>query len=111
MNRPEKRDPGDETMVRRSHGLRATTRKKFTKGPRYRGNPPISRMFQTFEAGEKANIVIDPAVHKGQPHHRFHGLTGEVTGMQGETFKVKVKVGGMVKLLLIRPEHLRKVKS
>ena len=98
-------------MVKRSKGLRSSTRKKFTKSPRYRGNPPISRMFQTFEVGQKANIVIDSAVHRGQPHHRFHGLTGEVTGTQGEAYTVKVRVGGMYKTLIIRPEHLRVVKS
>jgi len=97
-------------MVKRSKGLRSTTRKKFTKSPRHRGNPPVSRMLQTFEVGQKANIVIDSAVHKGQPHHRFHGLTGEVTGMQGEAFTVKVRVGRMYKILIIRPEHLRVAK-
>ena len=102
---------GDETMVRRSRGLRATTRKKFTKSPRNRGNPPVSRMLQRFEVGQKANIVIDPAVQKGQPHHRFHGLTGEVTGRQGEAFTVKVKVGGKEKVIIIRPEHLRIAKG
>ena len=96
-------------MVRRSKGLRANTRKKFSKRPRYRGNPPISRMFQQFEVGQKANIVIDPSVHKGQPHHRFHGLTGVITGRQGEAYTVSVKTGGMLKTLLIRPQHLRVV--
>ena len=98
-------------MVRRSRGLRSTTRKKFTKSPRDRGNPPVSRMFQDFKVGEKANIVIDPAIQKGQPHHRFHGFTGVVTGKQGDAFLVKVKVGGLEKTLIIRPEHLRTVKS
>jgi large subunit ribosomal protein L21e len=96
--------------MQRSWGLRSTTRKKFTKNVRDRGNPPISHMLQKFEVGQKANIVIDPSVQKGQPHHRFHGLTGVVTGMQGEAFTMKVKVGNALKDIVIRPEHMTMVK-
>jgi large subunit ribosomal protein L21e len=95
-------------MVRRSKGIRVNTRKKFRRRPRDRGLSPITRALQDFEIGEKANIVIDPSIHGGQPHHRFHGLTGEVVGKQGNSFLVKVKDGGKQKTLIIRPEHLRK---
>ena len=97
-------------MARRSKGIRVNTRKKFRRKPRERGLSPITRALQEFAVGEKANIVIDPSIQSGQPHHRFHGMTGEVTGMQGEVFKVMVKTGNMKKILLIRPQHLRVVK-
>jgi len=95
-------------MVRRSHGLRVNTRKKLSRRSRDRGLSPITRALQTFEIGEKANIVIDPSVQSGQPHHRFHGHTGEVVGKQGNSFLIKIKDGGKTKTLIVRPEHLRK---
>jgi large subunit ribosomal protein L21e len=98
-------------MVKRSRGPRSATRKKLSKKPRERGLSPITKSLQKFEIGEKACIVIDPSSHKGQPHPRFHGLTGEVIGLQGNTYKIDVKVGNKVKTLLVRSEHLKKIKS
>ena len=98
-------------MVNRSKGLRSKTRNKLRKKPGERGPPPISRVIQRFDVGQKAHIVIDPGVQKGQPHPRFHGLTGEILGNQGEAYLVGVKVGGKHKSLVIRPQHLRQVKA
>jgi large subunit ribosomal protein L21e len=95
-------------MVRRSKGIRAKTRSKFKKKPREKGLPSTTRLFQKFETGEKASIVIDPSVHKGQPHRRYYGLTGTISGMQGKAYLVDVKVGGKMKTLIVRPEHLVK---
>ncbi len=95
--------------MRRSKGTRQGTRNILRKKPRDRGLIPITRALQQFEEGEKARIILEPSVHKGQPHRRFHGKTGVVVGMQGEAFKVKVFDGNMEKIVLTRPEHLRKV--
>ncbi len=97
-------------MVKRSKGFRSKTRKKLSRRPRERGLSPITRTLQVFDVGEHVNIVIDPSKHKGQPHPRFHGLTGTVIGTQGKTYMLNVKVGNMEKKLLVRPEHLRKNK-
>ena len=97
-------------MVKRSKGFRSKTRKKLRKHPRERGLSPITRIFQEFEEGEHVNIIVDPSIHKGQPHPRFHGLTGTVMGTQGEAYLLDVKVGKKIKKLIIRPEHLRKIK-
>ncbi len=78
------------------------------KRARDRGLSPITRMFQKFEIGEKASINLDPSVHKGMPHVRFHGRTGTVSGMQGDAYLVDVRMGGKVKKVIVRPEHLRK---
>lgn len=98
-------------MVRRSKGQRCNTRHKLHKKPRERGLSPITKSLQKFEVGEKASIVIDPSIHKGQPHPRFHGLTGMIIGLQGNTYKLDVKVGRKNKTLLVRSEHLKKIKS
>ena len=98
-------------MVKRSKGFRSKTRKKLSKHPRERGLSPITRVLQAFDEGEHVNIVIDPSMHKGQPHPRFHGLTGTVVGTQGEAYILSVKVGKKDKKLLVRPEHLRKIRA
>ncbi len=87
------------------------TRRKFTKKPRYRGLAPITHYLQVFEVGEKAHIIIDSGSNKGRPHHRFHGLTGEVTGMQGASYLVQIKDGNMAKTIIVNPEHMKKVKG
>jgi len=54
------------------------------------------------------NIVLDPSIHRGMPHPRFHGKTGTVVGNQGRSFVVKVRDGNKMKTVVSRPEHLRK---
>ena len=94
-------------MVRRSKGLRSKSRYVLSKKPRERGMHVITTTLQEFEEGRSVDIRIDPSVHKGQPHRRFHGLTGKVVGKQGDAYLVDTKVGNMTKKLVIRPEHLR----
>ena len=94
--------------MQRSRGFRSKTRQLLKKKPRARGLSPITRGFQTFEEGEKVNIVIDPSIHKGMPHSRSHGLTGVVTGIRGTAYEVSVNVGGKTKIVVSRPEHLVK---
>lgn len=96
-------------MVKASKGPREGTRLKFRKRPRDRGHPPLTRFFQEFEPGDRAAIVIEPSVHKGQPDKRFHGTTGIVEGRQGRAYVVAVRMGGVVKRALATPAHLRKV--
>jgi len=95
-------------MVRASKGLRHKTRKVLSKSPRKRGLSPITHEFQNFEVGESVNIVLDPSIHHGMPHSRFHGKTGVVAGNQGRSFVVKVRDGNKMKTVISRPEHLRK---
>ena len=94
--------------MQRSRGTRSKTRQILKKKPRARGLSPITRGFQTFEPGEKVNIVIDPSIHSGMPHSRFHGLTGVVIGQRGAAFEVSVKDGNKTKIVVARPEHLVK---
>jgi len=95
-------------MVKASRGMRRRTRNVLSKSPRRRGLSPITSEFQKFEAGEKVNIVLDPSIHRGMPHPRFHGKTGTVVGNQGRSFVVKVRDGNKMKTVVSRPEHLRK---
>ena len=95
-------------MVRTSKGLRFRTRKLLSKKPRQRGMSPITYALQTFESGDKVHIIIDPSVHKGQPHKRFYGLTATVVDSRGEAYILELKQGRKTKQVIARPEHLRK---
>jgi large subunit ribosomal protein L21e len=52
------------------------------------------------------HVLIDPSIHKGMPHPRFHGKTGEVVGMRGRAFVLLVTDGNATKTLITLPEHL-----
>jgi len=97
-------------MVKASKGYRRRTRYVLQRRARDRGLSPITRAFQTFEVGDKVNVNIDPSIHKGQPHVRFHGHTGTVSGMQGRAYMLDVRMGDKMKQILVRPEHLKKSK-
>ncbi len=89
---------------KKAKGTRAKTRKKFSR----RGSKPtINKILGEFHEGEKVLIKIDSSVHSGIPHHRYHGFTGVVSGMQGKVVKVELKKGGVDKELLISPSHLK----
>ncbi len=96
-------------MVKRSKGLRSKSRHILRKKPRDRGTISITRALQQFEEGDIVNIVIDPSIHKGMPHIRFHGKTGKIKGKQGESYIVGISDGKKNKSLIIKPEHLRRV--
>ncbi len=95
-------------MVRKSHGPRARTRKKLSKG--YREKFTVTKYLKEFEIGSYVAIVIDPSSHKGRPFHRFHGKTGKIVGKRGRAYIVEVRDGGKIKKVFATPEHLKEVK-
>lgn len=95
-------------MGKASKGGRRRTRKVMQKRARERGLSTLTRAFQKFDVGEKASVSLDPSIHKGQPHVRFHGRTGVVVGAQGNAYMLEVRDGGKTKRIIVRPEHLRK---
>jgi len=94
-------------MVKRSHGYRSNTRKIMTKKPRQRGLPPLGRLLRTYNEGERVEIIIDPSVHGGQPHRRYHGRVGIIKGRRGRAYEVLTTLGKKTKMLIVRPEHIR----
>ncbi len=92
-------------MAQKSKGMRRKTRKKLTKDSDQ--SSKISRYLQGFEDGQQVLIDIDPSVHEGMPHPRFHGRTGVVKERRGRSVVVTVKDGGKEKEFTIHPAHLR----
>ena len=97
-------------MVKRSRGLRTKSRHILRKKPRDRGISSITRALQEFEIGENVNVDIDPSAHKGMPHPKFQGFTGKIEGTQGDAYLVGIKEGNKHKTIIVRPEHLGRVK-
>jgi large subunit ribosomal protein L21e len=95
-------------MVKASKGIMRKTRQKFRKRAGKRGLSPITRALQQFEEGDKVTVFIDSGVHKGQPHKRFHGLTGKVVEKRGRAYVIDVRFGGKIKKAIALPEHLKR---
>lgn len=95
-------------MVKASKGIMEKTRQKLRRNPRERGLSPITRSLQTFEVGDRATIVIDGSIHRGWPHHRFHGLTGTVVERRGRAYVLDVRFRSKIKKAIVLPEHLRR---
>ena len=87
--------------------MKKKSRDKMSKTVRARGISPVVRAIQEFERGAKVHVLIDPSIHKGMPHPRFHGKTAEVVGKRGRAFVLKVTDGDATKTLITLPEHLK----
>ena len=86
--------------------MRKKSRDKLSRTVRARGKSSVVRAIQEFETGAMVHVIIDPSIHKGMPHPRFHGKTGEVVGKRGRAFVLKVTDGNATKTLITLPEHL-----
>ena len=94
-------------MVVRSKGFRSKTRHKLSKHPRTRGKPPVTHSLRDYPPGTKVAITINASVHKGMPHPRFQGLTGNVIERRGDAFVIELFSKNKLKTIIARPEHLR----
>lgn len=94
-------------MVVRSKGFHSKTRHKLAKHPRTRGAPPPSHALRDFPPGTKVAVTLNPSVHKGMPHPRFQGLTGNVIARRGDAFVIELFNKNKLKTIISRPEHLR----
>jgi len=90
-----------------SRGTRRKSRYKLKKSIRERGLSPPSRAIQEFKAGQRVHIDIDPGVHKGMPHPKFHGRTAKVLGRRGRAYILEVRDGNMMKRIIAHPQHLK----
>jgi large subunit ribosomal protein L21e len=96
-------------MVKASKGLRRRTRSKLRKNAREKGLSTVARKLVSYKVGERACIVIDPSVHQGQPHHKFHGTTGTIKGSQGRSYVLEIRTGGKNKRIIASPAHLKRI--
>ncbi len=95
-------------MVKRIGGLRRKSRYKFRKEKRQRGKISITRYFQSFNAGDRIYLSVEPAVQKGMYYPRFMGKTGIVKGKRGRCYEILINDIGKEKTLIVHPVHLKK---
>ncbi len=97
--------------MRKSKGYRSKTRRLLTKSPRRKGMDPLGPLLHEYVEGEQVNIQINPSVHKGMPHRRFHGKIGKILEKRGRAYIVEVRDGEQVKRIIALPNHIKPYKT
>jgi large subunit ribosomal protein L21e len=92
--------------MRKSKGYRAKTRALLRRKPREKGKTGLSKILREYTFGEKVVVKIDPSIHKGMPHRRYHGRIGVIAEKKGQAYIVNVTQGDATKQIIVRPEHL-----
>ena len=77
---------------------------------RERGKMPLSHVFKEFKVGDRVALIRDLS-RKGRFPKQFQGRTGTVVGKSGKAFIVKFLNGGVYKKLVVKPVHIKKLKS
>jgi large subunit ribosomal protein L21e len=93
-------------LGRKAKGYRRKTRYILKRKPRERGKTGLSKVLREYEPDEKVVIKLDPSVHKGMPHRRFHGKIGVISEKRGGSYVVNVSQGKAIKEIIVRPEHI-----
>jgi large subunit ribosomal protein L21e len=97
-------------LGRKAKGFRRKTRSLLKRNPRERGKTGLSQVLQEYEPDEKVVVKIDPSVHKGMPHRRYHGKIGVIVNKRGRSYVVNVSMGEAVKEIIVRPEHITPIR-
>ena len=93
-----------------SRGYRRKTRSLLRRKAREKGKTGLSKILREYESGDRVVINLNPRIHKGMPHRRFHGRVGIVKSKRGRAYVVDVTQGDALKTITIRPEHLEPFK-
>jgi len=97
--------------MKKSKGYRTRTRRLLKKKPREKGKLRMSKLLHQYQPGNHVVVKIDPSVHKGMPHKRYHGKVGTIVDKRGRSYIVSVRQGDAVKEIIVRPEHLEPYKE
>ena len=91
----------------KSKGFQNRTRKLFRKSARQKGLKSLRYLLEPIDVGQRVDILLNSAMQKGRPHRRYNGKSGGVVEKRGQSYVIDVKIGGKVKTIIARPEHLR----
>jgi len=80
------------------------------KRARQKGKKRLSEIFKELQPGDSVVLVRDLSSKGMFPKH-FHGKVARVVGKQGSAYIVKFLNGKVPKTLIVRPEHLKKLKT
>jgi len=88
---------------KKAKGKRAKTRRKM----RSRDRKTVNQLVQGFEEQEHVQICLDSSIHSGLPDTKYHGFSGKIVGKRGSAYEVEVKDGGILRVLVVNPAHLK----
>ncbi len=77
---------------------------------REKGKLSLSRVYQELKEGDRVVLMHDLAFKASFPS-RLQGKTALIKGKRGKAFVVELRDGKKIKRFIIRPIHLRKLKS
>jgi large subunit ribosomal protein L21e len=97
--------------MKKSRGYRARTRRLLSKKPREKGKIGLSKLLQEYQPGNRVVVKMNPSIHKGMPHRRYHGKVGAIVDKRGRSYVVSVTQGDATKEIIVRPEHLEPYKG
>jgi large subunit ribosomal protein L21e len=92
-------------------GYQHRTRSLLKRKVREKGKTGLSKVLRDYMPGDRVVVKINPSVHRGMPHRRFHGKVGVIGERRGRAYLVSVPQGDAIKELIVRPEHLEPVKK
>lgn len=95
-------------MTQRTGGSRKNSRGKLRKHPRDCGKVKVTKILARFTIGDRVIIDMEPAIHRGMTHVRYHGKHGIITGKQGDCYKVTIKDMNKEKVLITAPVHIKR---
>jgi large subunit ribosomal protein L21e len=95
----------------KARGYRRKTRSLLRRRVRERGKTGLSKMLREYKSGDRVVVKLDPSIHKGMPHRRFHGRVGVIENKRGQAYVVNVTQCKAVKDIIVRPEHLEPFSS
>ena len=95
----------------KSKGYRRKTRSLLRRKTRRRGKTGLSTILREYQSGDRVVVKLNPSIHKGMPHRRFHGRIGIVKSKKGRAYVIDVTQGNTIKTITIRPEHLEPFKT
>ncbi|NWG08944.1 MAG: 50S ribosomal protein L21 [Nitrososphaerales archaeon] len=90
-------------MMPRSKGFRRRTRSLLIR----RGSKGLTPLLHEYKVKDKVVINIDSSQVKGMPHRRYQGLVGIVEEVRRRSLMIEVPVGGKIKRIIARFEHIK----
>lgn len=89
--------------MKKTHGSYSKRSRHLTR----KGRRSAMQALRSFEDGSHVRIDAFSGAKEGRPFLRFNRLIGEVLGRQGRAYKVKVRIGGKYKMLVVSSVHLQ----
>ena len=95
--------------MKKTGGLRRKTRSLFRKHRGEKGKLSLRKYLQSFTKGDRVELSVESAVHKGMYHPRFYGKIGSIKAKTGKCYEVLITDGGKQKTLIVHPVHLKRI--